>query len=146
LDLVYQGPSGPPWPTLRQLIESDRRVVVFAENDTGGIPWYRPQFKLMEETPYRFTSAEQLSESSSCRPNRGGTGKALFLLNNWVDTTPTPRPSNAAIVNAYSTLLNRARECQAMRGTLPNLLAVDFYKIGDVFKVSATLNGVGTRK
>ena len=89
LDLVYRGPSG-PWPTLRQLIEQDRRVVVFAENRTGGIPWYRPQFQLMQETPYHFTSTKQLAQPSSCRANRGGSGKALFLLNNWVDTSPGP--------------------------------------------------------
>ena len=33
---VYRGKPGPPWPTLRQLIESDQRVVVSAENDNGG--------------------------------------------------------------------------------------------------------------
>ncbi len=29
-----------------------------------------------------------------------------------------------------------------MRGLLPNLLAVDFYREGDVFGVADTLNGV----
>ena len=103
LDLVYQGRSGPPWPTLRQLIEQNRRVLVFAENDTGGLSWYRPQFELMEETPYHFTSARQLEAPSSCRANRGGEDKSLFLLNNWVDTTPAPKPSNASIVDGYRT-------------------------------------------
>jgi hypothetical protein len=142
LDLVYQGPSGPPWPTLRQLIEEDRRVIVFAENKTGGIPWYRPQFELMEETPYHFRSTAALEAPESCRLNRGGSGKSLFLLNNWVDTTPTPRPLNATIVDAYATLLARARRCESQRHRLPNLIAVDFYKRGDVLRVAATLNGV----
>jgi uncharacterized membrane protein HdeD (DUF308 family) len=142
LDLVYQGAAGPPWPTLRQLIEQDRRVVVFGENDTGDLGWYRPQFKLLEETPYRFTTTQQLADASSCRPHRGGTGKSFFLLNNWVDTSPLPRPSNATVVNAYATLLARARRCQAERHHIPNLLAVDFYKVGDVVRVAATLNGV----
>jgi hypothetical protein len=142
LDLVYQGPSG-PWPTLRQLIEQDRRVIVFAENQTGGISWYRPQFKLMEETPYRFTSVNQVKDAASCRPNRGGTGKPLFLLNNWVDTSPAPRPANAASVNALDVLLGRARRCQGERHRLPNLVAVDFYRRGDLLRVVAKLNGVG---
>ncbi|MBV9606762.1 MAG: hypothetical protein JO027_16730 [Solirubrobacterales bacterium] len=142
LDLVYSGPSGPPWPTLRQLIEQDRRVIVFGENDTDHLAWYRPQFKLLEETPYHFGSAAQLADASSCRANRGGSGKSLFLLNNWVDTTPAPRPSNADVVNAYETLLGRARRCEAERHRLPNLIAVDFYRRGDVLRVAATLNGV----
>jgi hypothetical protein len=141
LGLVYEGPSH-PWPTLRQLIEQDRRVVVFAENQTGGIPWYRSQFGLVQETPYRFTNTQQLGDPSSCRPNRGGTAKPLFLLNNWVDTSPAPRPANASVVNAYDTLLGRARRCQAERHRLPNLVAVDFYKRGDVLRVTATLNGL----
>jgi hypothetical protein len=142
LDLVYSAPAGPSWPTLRQLIEQDRRVIVFGENDTGHIAWYRPQFKVLEETPYHFSSAAQLADASSCRPNRGGTGKSMFLLNNWVDTSPVPRPSNANVVNAYETLLGRARRCEADRHHLPNLIAVDFYQRGDVLRVAATLNGL----
>jgi hypothetical protein len=62
-------------------------------------------------------------------------------MNNWVTTDPTPRPSNAAKVNAYATLLARARACRRLRDRLPNLLAVDFYRRGDLFRVVDTLNG-----
>jgi hypothetical protein len=62
------------------------------------------------------------------------------LINHWVSTDPTPRPSDAAKVNAYAPLLARARECQRIRHHLPNLLAVNFYKRGDVFRVVDTLN------
>lgn len=142
LNLVYSDPAGPSWPTLRQLIEEDRRLIVFGENDTDHLAWYRPQFKVLEETPFHFRSAAQLADASSCRPNRGGTGKSLFLVNNWVDTSPAPRPSNARVVDAYDALLARARRCEAERHHLPNLVAVDFYKVGDVLRVAATLNGL----
>jgi hypothetical protein len=142
LDLVYEASVGSSWPTLRELIEQDRRVLVFGENDTGDLGWYRPQFDVLQETPFHFTRAAQLADASSCRPNRGGTGKSLFLLNNWVDTSPSPRPSNARVVNAYGTLLARARRCEAERHHVPNLLAIDFFKLGDVLRVAATLNGV----
>jgi hypothetical protein len=59
-----------------------------------------------------------------------------------VDTSPAPKPANAATVNAYDTLLARARRCQHARHRIPNLVAVDFYKRGDVMRVAATLNGV----
>jgi hypothetical protein len=39
-------------------------------------------------------------------------------------------------------LLTRAQACQRQRGLLPNLVAVDFYRRGDVFGVVNTLNGV----
>ena len=75
-----------------------------------------------------------------CAPNRGPADAPLFLINHWVTTDPAPRPSNAAEVNAYAPLRARARECERIRHHVPNLLAVDFYRRGDVFKVADTLN------
>jgi hypothetical protein len=63
-------------------------------------------------------------------------------MNHWVQTTPAPLPSNAEIVNAYDFLLKRARACKRERGIMPNLIAVDFYRTGDLFKVVRTLNGI----
>jgi hypothetical protein len=46
-------------------------------------------------------------------------------------------------VNAYQPLLARARDCARIRHHLPNLLAVNFYERGDLFRVVDTLNGLG---
>jgi hypothetical protein len=135
---VYRGPVTAPFPTLRELIDSDQRLVVFGENDTTGVPWYHPAFESIQETPYSFHKVEDFS----CRPNRGGTTAPLFMVNHWIETTPTPKPSNAAIVNAHDFLLARARQCQKERGKLPNFLAVDFALTGDLVAVAAELNGV----
>jgi hypothetical protein len=67
----------------------------------------------------------------------------LFLLNNWVDTSPVPRPSLATTVNARSALLARAETCMRIRDRLPNLVAVDFYRRGNLVGVVNTLNGHG---
>ena len=127
----------PPFPTLREMIDSDQRLVVFGENDTSGVAWYHPAFETIQETPYTFHTPEEFS----CRPNRGGTTGPLFQINHWIETTPTPKPSNAAIVNAYDFLLARARQCQKERGRIPNILAVDFALTGDVVGVAVELNG-----
>jgi len=147
LDLVYRGPMG-PFPTLQEMIDSNQRLVVMAENDAGDIPWYHLAYeKALQETPFRFRSTEALTAPprvpESCRPNRGPSSAPLFLLNNWVDTTPFPRASNAAVVNARQALLNRAHTCQRIRRRLPNLVAVDFFRRGDVLGVVNALNGVG---
>ncbi|MBV8218447.1 MAG: hypothetical protein JO325_08275 [Solirubrobacterales bacterium] len=63
-------------------------------------------------------------------------------MNNWVDTTPVPRVSMAALVNARPALLPRTETCQRLRHRLPNLVAVDFYKQSDVLGVVRTLNGI----
>jgi hypothetical protein len=135
---VYRGPVTPPFPTLREMIDSDQRLVVFGENDTSGVPWYHPAFETIQETPYTFHTVQDFS----CKANRGGATAPLFQINHWIETTPTPKPSNAAIVNAHDFLLARARQCQKERGKLPNLLAVDFAMTGDVVAVAAELNGI----
>jgi hypothetical protein len=135
---VYRGPVAPPFPTLREMVEQDQRVVVFGEKDTTGVPWYHPAFETIQETPYTFHTPEELS----CRENRGVPEAPLFQINHWIETTPTPRPSNAEIVNQKEFLLARAWQCQAERGLLPNIIAVDFAMTGDVVGVAAELNGL----
>jgi hypothetical protein len=137
LDFVYRGAIGPPWPTLREMIASDQRVVVFAENDSAGVDWYHQAYEFMQETPYRFKTPAEFS----CRANRGPATAPLFLVNHWIETAPAPKPSNAERVNAYGALLARARACQQERRMLPNIVAVDFYRSGDLLKVVDALNG-----
>ncbi len=138
-DFVYKGPTGPPWPTLRQAIASGQRVYAFIESGLPGVDWLRPAYPTMRETPYSFHKADEFS----CNANRGGNTGSLFLLNHWIETTPTPKPSNAAIVNAYPFLLKRAEECAAERHHMVNIVAVDFYRTGDLLRVVNRLNGVG---
>jgi hypothetical protein len=138
--------AGAPWPTLREMIDSDRRLVVLAENHAGAAPWYQLAYqRLVQETPFTFKRVSQLTDpaglAASCRPNRGTAGAPLFLVNHWINTDPLPKPDNSSAVNAYGPLLRRARECERARGRRVNLLAVDFYERGDLFKVVDTLNG-----
>jgi hypothetical protein len=141
VEYVYSGRLGPPWPTLRELVQSHQRVIVAAENDNGAgsLAWYGKAYDLMQETPYHFEAVTELS----CRPHRGGDGKSLFLMNHWIDTTPAPKPTNAEILNAKDFLLARARQCAKERGKLPNILAVDFAMTGDVVGAAEELNDSG---
>ncbi len=147
---VFKGLDDAHWPTLRQMIDEGQRVVFLAENHAGGAPWYQLAYKrLTEETPYEFRKVPLLTDpqdlAASCQPNRGpANGAPLFLINHWISTDPVPLPTNAAKVNAYGPLLQRARDCERIRHHLPNLLAVNFYREGDLFRVVNTLNGVGS--
>jgi hypothetical protein len=134
--LVYRGTGRAPWPTLRTLIDTRQRVVVMTESGRPGVPWILRAFDVMQETPYKFRNPAEMS----CAPNRGGSQGSLFQINNWIDTTPAPKPSNAAIVNAHDALLARARRCQEERGVKPTIIAVDFYRTGDVVGVARELN------
>jgi hypothetical protein len=146
---VTPPPPGAPWPTLRQLADSGRRLVALAENRAGAAPWYELAYeRITQETPFSFTATDDLTAPAalpaSCRENRGGDDAPLFLVNHWINTDPVPLPSNAAVVNARDALLARARTCSRLRGRRVNLLAVDFYREGDVFEVVDALNGVRT--
>jgi hypothetical protein len=146
LDLVYRGSFG-PFPTLREMIDSGQRLVVMAENEADDIAWYPLAYhNALQETPFTFKRAAELTDpaklADSCRPNRGTATAPLFLVNNWIDTTPVPRKSEAAVVNAYSALLRRAETCERIRHRVPNLVAVDFYRQGDVVGVVRALNGL----
>jgi hypothetical protein len=144
---AYDGPVDGTWETLREMTDSGKRVVFMAENHAGAAPWYHQAYKtITEETPYSFKKVSQLTDPAklpkSCRPNRGPEGAPVFLINHWITTDPVPLPSNAAKVNAYDKLLARAKECRKIRHHLPNLLAVNFYREGDLFEVADTLNGL----
>jgi hypothetical protein len=130
---VYLGPAKPPWPTLGELIARDERVLVLIENEPGAEPWMHLQSDVMQETPYHFGTAQELAAPTSCEPNRGGTKGSLLLVNHWVDTSPAPRKTIAREVNAAPALDARLQRCRAERKLLPNVVAVDFYRQGDVF-------------
>jgi hypothetical protein len=140
---VYRGPAGPPWPTLREMVARDERVLVLVENRPGDESWMHSQTAVMQETPYHFGTAEALGAPDSCRANRGGTRGSLLLVNHWVDTSPAPRVTIARQVNARGFLEERLTRCQAERKLLPTVVAVDFYRQGDLFGAVSRLNAAG---
>jgi len=147
-NLVYTGPPAGPFPTLREMVDRNQRVVVYAERNGGAAPWYTAGYaKAIQETPYTFKSAKLLTDPAnlpaSCAPNRGPATAPLFLVNHWVNTDPTPKISSAAAVNTKAALVARADACRKIRGHLPNLLAVNFYGTGDLFAAADELNDVG---
>ena len=128
-----------PWPTLGALIERNERLIVMTENAADApVPWLHRGFEVAQETPYSFHSVDELS----CERNRGGAGASLFLVNHWIEDI-SPSPADAELLNARAVLLPRLRECEAERGQLPNLVAVNFYSLGDLLAVVDEINGVG---
>jgi hypothetical protein len=139
LPYVYQPEAGQPWPTLREMIDSNQRLVVMVEEGTGGdaAPWLVNGFEFTQDTPYTFPTAADFS----CDPNRGPSDAPLFLLNHWLSGFGS-LVTNAQHVNRREVLLPRAEQCESERGQVPNFVAVNFVSYGDVFDVVDTLNGV----
>jgi hypothetical protein len=137
LPYVHTQRPGEPWPTLREMVDSGRRVVFFMEEEGGGAayPWLLSADDWMQDTPFLFRSPSQFS----CDDFRGEPGTSLFLLNHWL-SNPGNRVRDAERVNSTAVLGSRARLCERERGLLPNFVAVDYYDRGDLFRVVDRLN------
>ncbi|MFE9236547.1 hypothetical protein [Streptomyces sp. NPDC007007] len=142
VDLLHAPDADPdaPWPTLAEMIDSGRRLVVFAEKADGPAPWYRNFYRYGMETPFAFRSPAEMT----CVPNRGGTGKRLFLLNHFITNAGGSR-LDAGRVNAREWVLERARACEAERGSPVTFIAVDYSTIGDALGAVDELNSRRTQ-
>lgn len=136
-DLVYTPDPDPsePWPTLGDMIDDGRRLVVFAEQADGPAPWYRNFYRYGMETPFAFRSPGEMS----CVPHRGGTGKRLFLLNHFITANGGSR-LDAGEVNTRQYVLDRAERCERERGRPVNFIAVDYATVGDARGAVDALN------
>lgn len=117
------------------MLDSGRRLVVFAEQADGPAPWYRNFYHYGMEMPFAFQSPEKMS----CVPHRGGTGKRLFLLNHFITVAGGSR-IDAGKVNARDWVLDRAHRCEQRRGSPVNFAAVDCTTIGDIRGAVDALN------
>jgi hypothetical protein len=136
---AYVHPAGQDWPTLRQMIEANTRLLVLMENTGGGdrYPYLHQGFDLVQDTEYTFASAEDFT----CTLKRGTPESPLLSVNHWLAGF-NKLVSNADLVNAYDVLRPRIDECIEVRGRVPSMIAVNWYDRGDLFRVVDELNGV----
>jgi hypothetical protein len=126
-----------PWPTLRELIAADTRLVIFTDRSNSVLPWHHYVWNYAWETHYSFETPQDFS----CAINRGSMANRLFILNHFL-TQLVGSPALAEMVNHDPLFTDRAAQCQAESGRLPNFVTVDHYDIGDLFAVVDQLNGL----
>jgi hypothetical protein len=126
-----------PVPTLGDMVDAGRNLLVFAENQGPGSPdWYQSAYEWMQETPYAWSSVDQMG----CAPNRGRSTNPFMLINHWVTYSP-PDPGKAGSqVNTTEVLERRIEQCIEERGVFPNIVAVDFAERGALVEVVASFN------
>ncbi len=136
-DLAYVHHRGTPFPTLGEMIDSGRRLLIYGENLGSPDTWYQNAWDdAFTETPFTFA----VRSDFSCRPNRGRPENPLFLMNHWL-TTGLPVEESAAVVNSREVLIQRVDECLRERGRRPTVIATDFVEVGDLISVVDELNG-----
>jgi hypothetical protein len=134
---VHAHTAGTPWPTLRELIDADERVIVLTDSEGGTYDWYMDVWQQAFETPF----AAETVDDFTCDPGRGDPANQLFIFNHFL-SAPLAVPDQAPTVNADPFLVDRARECEEARGHLANFVTVDFYDQGDLFDAVRTLDGL----
>jgi hypothetical protein len=136
-------------PTLYDMIvpknpkasENRRRLIVMSERHPDATPWMHGTYTLSEETPYTFSEISDFN----CDVNRGGTGKDFFIMNHWLRPDGPPDPSEAAEVNSRKTISTRMQQCIAQRGRIPDVVAVDFSAIGEMYSTVNAYNSAIAR-
>ena len=112
-DKAYVHPDGAQWPTLREMIDSNKRLVVLMENEGGGdqYPYLHQGFDLVQDTEYDLQDRRDFD----CSLKRGQPDSPLFSVNHWLASF-SKLISSAEEVNVYDVLKARIDECEIERG------------------------------
>lgn len=140
LPYVHEQESDDPWPTLQEMIDADKRLVVLSDRDDApaGEDWYHYVWEYAVETPFSNNS----NSDFTCEFNRGNPDNGLFILNHFA-TDPNlgiGRTDLSELANEFDFFYNRADECWNTLGKFPNFLTIDFHELGDVFEVADSVN------
>ncbi|MEE2828657.1 MAG: hypothetical protein VX498_05690 [Myxococcota bacterium] len=138
-DLVYTHPPGAVWPRVGEMVEANTRLLVTAEFSGPPPAWYHHAWDLFQDTHYAFEDLD----SMHCESHRGTEESPLFLVNHWLaGPLGLPLPSLSEEANQAEVLWAQLERCEEERGLRPNLIAVDFYAVGDLLAVVDALNGL----
>lgn len=143
LDYTWEQPLGELWPTLQQMIDENKRLVVLSDrNDAApGEDWYHYVWNFAVETPFSNSS----NSDFTCEFNRGDENNDLFILNHFA-TDPNVgvgRTDLSELANEFDFFVERAFQCWNETGKFPNFPTVDFYELGQTLAVVDSLNSAG---
>ncbi|THW12827.1 PLC-like phosphodiesterase [Aureobasidium pullulans] len=163
-DYLYEPPYIPmrldQWPTLSEMILSQKRVVAFMDYnaDQTKYPYLLDEFTHMWETP--FSPTDRAFPCTTQRPpdldQKAARNDLMYLANHNLNTNVAlfgqsiliPNSAELNVTNAatieYGSLGAANENCTETWNRPPTWLLVDYYDFGDgsVFEVAAKANGV----
>ncbi|KIL57774.1 hypothetical protein M378DRAFT_27832 [Amanita muscaria Koide BX008] len=149
--MMYVPPHVPmkynEWPTLGEMIDSGKRVVVFLDSsaDTSKVDFILPEFPMIWETPFGVTDP-----SFPCSVNRIegplATTDHMYMINHSLNKNVLgiviSDSFDAPTTNGVTSILNNANGCVPLGGGRnPNFLLLDFVDLGNAFHAADVLNG-----
>ncbi|EDR03377.1 uncharacterized protein LACBIDRAFT_307156 [Laccaria bicolor S238N-H82] len=143
------------WPTLKELLDANKRVIIFldagADGSGGGtVDFILPQFQMVWEDPFSPTDNE-----FPCKIDRTDGPLAnddhLHLINHNLNKNIVPWNLGTVLVsdflnapktNAVSSILMHANNCAPFsQGRAPNFVLLDYINIGQTAQAVDKLNG-----
>ncbi|KAG6915695.1 hypothetical protein DXG01_010337 [Tephrocybe rancida] len=136
------------WPTLSEMIDSGKRVVVFL--DTGAnttlVDFILPEFEMIWETPFSVTNA-----SFPCSIDRAQgplpIQDHMYMINHSLNKNIfdsgiiVTDPYDAATTNGVPSIIDHANRCSPLgAGRAPSFVLLDFVNIGQGFEAAEELN------
>ncbi|KAJ7093421.1 PLC-like phosphodiesterase [Mycena belliarum] len=156
--LAFVPPSIPvkrdDWPTLGEMIDKGKRVVVFMDANADGaesVDFILPEFKMIWEAPF-----SSVDPTFPCRIDRiDGPLKDvehMYMINHNLNKNILPfgktevlvsNPIDAPTTNSVASILADANGCAPLGGNrAPNFVLLDYVNIGEPFAAAAQLNGL----
>lgn len=138
VDMIYVHTYGKEWPTMGELVEENRRIIVFYFNGGScanddcpdGFHYF---YNYAAETTFESASLDDLENYDySCEVTRGPgddapVPAAFFVVNNFV--TP-PDPQASVVANSKAFLSERLTGCANRIRARPNFVYLDFWSEG----------------
>lgn len=146
---MYQKISGQDWPSLRELIDTDKRIIMFHYNGDScsapGIvcpPGFHDWFAFAGESKYAFTAANEFDDkASACNVTRGQKRGPFYGVNLFVEIPSKQLAST--LLNTKAFLQDHIAACSAVNGGLDvNVVFVDFWNQGNLPEVTQIHNTI----
>lgn len=155
VDYAYVPPSNPlpigSWPTLGDLIDSGKRLVVFLDYgaDATKVPYILDEFAYYFETPFDVTNSSDFDACPINRPPNASPDGRMYIVNHFLDmdifSIDVPNKGAAGTTNAAQgdgSIGEQAAVCEGLYGRAPNAIFLDWVDIGDAIKAQNELNGL----
>jgi len=137
VDMTYTHTYGGEWPTMGDLVQQNKRIIVFYFNggtcyEDGCPPTFNYFYNYAAETQYESASLADLENFEySCeitrKPKENGLPPDFLVVNNFV--TP-PDEDASAEANSRTFLADRLTACGNMNRMRPNFVYLDFWSQG----------------
>ena len=143
---VFTPTAGSPWPTLGEMIDANRRLVVFASLPDSGADWLLPRSSSVWETGSDWTTIP----SMNCDPVVGDVSMPFSIVHHYIDDAVTTDTADAAgvisvaQVNSVNIVAQRLNRCIDDHQKTPNFIVVNHFELGDPIGGTQVINGVRT--